>query len=228
MPFQSKSLFFLVSVSLIGCSSTNPEKIYQAEHLATNNAYHPPYSTAQVINEQAKAAYLPEWLRKGERFCSDKEATYCAIACSDVKGDDYFFAERIAENLSRSKVLGYLKSAVRSFDDGLLLRQASSRTEEVGVHYDAVVSAIAYGVRTPETAYRNKLDKLQACSISVFDPTYSTQLIKAYGKIAGLNLTVVQQRQAAEKLFKKEFIEKSMKAYERMDANKGNAFQGGL
>lgn len=204
-----KILLFTVGAYtfLVSCSSNTVDTPLKL----SNQDLTEKYLTAQVINQQHNENHLPAWLKEGESACETKNNTYCAIECVVVAGDDYFLDQRYANNLAKAKVLGYLKTAMRLYDESLQAKRGDIQSREAGNYVDAVVKGYSYGIRTPKTAYRNTLDRLEVCSKAVFNPQQADNLISEFARISDLSLDI-KRLQADKKLFLSHSFRERVKA----------------
>ncbi len=211
-----KNVFVIVGVVafwVTGCSTT-PSGV-ELDRLGdkTGLVLSQEQQWAAIINAQHSAEYLPEWLRHGESGCTD--GTYCAIECAfvDSKRDDYFLIKRYADNLARGKLLGYMKAAIRLYDEGLTGLEAASRSQENANYIDSVVQGYAYGIRNPDSAYRSTLDKLEVCSLAVFEPGSATSMLAEYSKIAGLDLNAQELEAHKKRFLSKKIRDRAMRRF---------------
>ncbi len=211
-----KIFTYIACIALLasGCSTKQPQE--NMVSLAVDGE-----SRAALLNKQASAAHLPEWLRSGngEKRCADTNSTYCGMECIDVRGKNYSMNERYASNRAKATVLGYLRTALKSVSDTLRGENESLEVRTYVKHASSVVDDFGYGIHIFDTAYRDVgSDGLQVCALAVFRPQLATEMLGAYSKLAQLDYGNQIQQKMAKKIMQKEYRDMAMKAYKDNEA----------
>jgi hypothetical protein len=208
MKLNKLIILTLTILYLSGCSSNKPD-------LGGGSNADNQKPRAEVLNKQAKADHLPEWLRtnNGEQRCADTQSTYCGLECADVQGKNYSLNERYASNLARARVVGYLGTGIKAADDALRGENSSLSVRTHINHTSAVVDRYAYGITIFDTAYRDSGEGLQVCSLAVFRPQLATEMMSAYSRVAKLDYDNQMQQKIVQKILEKEFRDRVTSLY---------------
>ncbi len=213
-----KILIYIACIALLitGCSTKQHQE--DMAGLAVEGD-----SRAALLNKQASAAHLPEWLRSGngEQRCADTNSTYCGMECVDVRGKNYSMNERYASNRAKATVLGYLRTALRSASDTLRGGNESLEVRTHVEHASSVVDDFGYGIHIFDTAFRDVgSDGLQICALAVFRPQLATEMLGAYSKLAQLDYGNQMQQKMAKKIMQKEYRDLAMKLYKENEVKR--------